>query len=413
MSKPKEQLRFWATEGMMPGGGVEKPVGAPAPRAKAAEGIKIIDCDTHFTEWRTLWTERAPAAMKDRVPVIRTIDGMDHWFIGDFNVGHIGASVIGRDGAKLLGKLSHPTIDTHHPGSYSVKERLEVMDDYGIWAQICYPNGGGATHARTLMQLDDPQDGIAILQMYNEAMGEVQHSSAGRLFPQAVLPLWDSQEMLREARRCVEEHRLTGFTLPDRPEQFGIPGFLDAHWRPLFELCNDREVPIDFHLSSGIDGFTFTWSEAPFGNRLAVASTLFSLGNAATLCNFITSGLFDRYPKLRVVSVESGLGWVPYVLEQLTWNVGEMMPGNTLRKTPHEYFRDHFYVCYWFETLGPTKLMEEIGTDNILFETDFPHPTSLYPGVQEHIEKTLGAYDFETRKRVLQDNAAGLYHLPV
>ena len=47
-----------------------------------------------------------------------------------------------------------------------------------------------------------------------------------------------------------------------------------------------------------------------------------------------------------------------------------MMPGNTLQKTPREYFRDHFYVCYWFETVGPTKLMEEVGRDNILFETD-------------------------------------------
>ena len=57
--------------------------------------------------------------------------------------------------------------------------------------------------------------------------------------------------------------------------------------------------------------------------------------------------------------------------------------------------------------IGPTNLMEEIGTDDILFETDFPHPTSLYPGVQEHIEKTLGACHFETRKRVLQGNAVG------
>ena len=83
-----------------------------------------------------------------------------------------------------------------------------------------------------------------------------------------------------------------------------------------------------------------------------------------------------------------------------------------LQRRPWQYFRDHFFVTFWFESVAPKLLLETIGEDNVLFETDFPHPTSLYPGVQEHIVDVLGAYSPETRKKVLQSNAAKLYNLP-
>jgi predicted TIM-barrel fold metal-dependent hydrolase len=70
-------------------------------------------------------------------------------------------------------------------------------------------------------------------------------------------------------------------------------------------------------------------------------------------------------------------------------------------------------VTYWFEKVGPLKLLDVLGVNKVLFETDFPHPTSLYPGVQEHIMETLGGYSHDVRKRVLERNAAELYNLPV
>ena len=83
-----------------------------------------------------------------------------------------------------------------------------------------------------------------------------------------------------------------------------------------------------------------------------------------------------------------------------------------LTRRPWQYFRDHFFVTYWFEKVGPKQLLETIGVDNVLFETDFPHPTSLYPGVQDHIMETLGGYSREVQTKVLQSNAARLYNLP-
>ena len=82
-----------------------------------------------------------------------------------------------------------------------------------------------------------------------------------------------------------------------------------------------------------------------------------------------------------------------------------------LKLKPKEYFKRHFWVTYWFETYAPTRMLDEIGADKLLFETDYPHPTSLYPGVQDKLVETLGGYDYAVRKQVLQDNAATLFNL--
>ena len=81
------------------------------------------------------------------------------------------------------------------------------------------------------------------------------------------------------------------------------------------------------------------------------------------------------------------MGWVPFAVEAMEHEFREMLPrrSKTLSRRPGEYFRDHFKVTYWFEKIAPMQQLEVIGVNNVMFETDFPHPTSLYPGVQDHI----------------------------
>jgi predicted TIM-barrel fold metal-dependent hydrolase len=71
------------------------------------------------------------------------------------------------------------------------------------------------------------------------------------------------------------------------------------------------------------------------------------------------------------------------------------------------------YACFWFEDAGPGRLLEDIGFDNVMFETDFPHPTCLHPSAVEHALKVLAPWGAEVQRKVLQDNAAKLYHLPI
>lgn len=126
------------------------------------------------------------------------------------------------------------------------------------------------------------------------------------------------------------------------------------------------------------------------------------------------SGLLDKHPCLKLGLIESGVSWLAYALDALEHQFDEMLPAKAgmLKRRPFEYFRDHFWATFWFEKIGPRQLLETLGVDKIMFETDFPHPTSLYPGVQAHLMDVLGAYDHATRKKVLQENAVTLYNLP-
>ena len=419
MAKPEqgnpnrqEAKRYWAIEGVMPGGGAVREV-ADVIGPGLSAGLKVVDCDAHFTEPPDLWTSRAPAGLKNKLPHVRRVDGMDMWFCGDVNMGTLGGTVIDNERNKYLGKLSFPTFEQMHPSAYDVDARLSMLDEFGIWSQILYLNSG-CTQIGTLLSFEDRRIGEAIISIYNDACAERQARSDHRLVQMALLPCWDGDALINEARRCAEDLGLKGFVLPDKPENYGIPGFLDPYWAPFFELCSDTQLPINFHFASSLDGFSLAWDDFPFERRMAVGSALFYLGNAATLSNFLVSGLFDRYPGLHMVSVESGLGWVPFILEALEYQFDEMMPNEKrkLERRPSEYFRDHFWVCYWFEQVASDRLFDVIGTDRILFETDYPHPTTLYPTINERIEASLGNHSPEVQRQILQDNAFDLYQLP-
>ena len=404
---------YWIMEGFSKGGVIRK-VDKSEPKGldPSLQGIKIVDCDTHFSEPPDLFTSRAPAKFKDKAPVMRRVDGYDRWFVGDKNFGMSGGNVIRKDKDKLLGRVAFPTMEEGDPGAYQVKPRLQAMDDMGVYAQICFQNGG-ITQVGSLMALGDDDLALWIMQAFNDGCAERQEESGQRLFSLPNLPMWDKAATEAEARRCIDMG-LKGFVLPDKPERLGKPSYSNDYWNPLWEMCEATGTPLNFHLNSAINPGGITWDEFDFEQRLAVASMMFSVGNAANLGNWLVSGVLDRYPKLKIGLIESGLGWVPFVVEMMEHQIDEMMPnaGKKLQKRPWEYFRQNFWVTFWYESIGPKQLLETVGVDRVLFETDYPHPTSLYPGVQAHIVDVLGGYDHSVKKKVLETNAVGLYNLP-
>jgi len=142
------------------------------------------------------------------------------------------------------------------------------------------------------------------------------------------------------------------------------------------------------------------------------------LFNAWGITNVIISGLCHRYPRLNFVSVESGVGWVPFLLEALDWQwqAAGAFKEHPERLLPSEYFRRQVYMTYWFERLSPALLTDY--ADNIMYETDFPHPVSMSPGPaspaiapREFVRQTMEGVDPAVVRKVLHDNAARLYHL--
>jgi predicted TIM-barrel fold metal-dependent hydrolase len=379
-------------------------------------GIKIVDCDTHFTEPPDLFQRDAPANMMDKLPRIVRVGEADRWFVGDRDFGSIGGNVIGKDRNKLLGKLAFTTYDQIHPGSYLVKPRLQEMDEMGIWAQICFQNGG-LTQAGSLVALEDDDLAMTIVRMFNDACADRARESNGRIQCLGTLPYWDKGLMLAETRRILDLG-LKGIVLPDRPERVssgyvGEDGRVSLFWEEFFDICNATGTSINFHINSSLDTNSAVWDNLGFNQRLPITAMLHTLGVVATMSNFMVSGILDRYEDLKIGLIESGIGWVAFSLEMMDHQMKEFRTAEDrgLKRTPKEYFAKNFWVSFWFEQYGPEHMLEEIGFDRVMFETDFPHPTSLYPGVQEKLAESIGHYDYETRKRILERNAAELYNL--
>ena len=409
---------YWLAEGWAPGGFIRQVDFAKHGQGvdPLFKGIKIVDCDTHFTEPPDLWTANAPAGMKDKMPHVKRINGADQWFVGDKNFGSMGGNVIAKDRNKLLGRLAFQNYDQITPGSYDVAERLKDMDAMGVWGQICFQNGG-VTQAGSLVALNDEPLAIAITQIFNDACADRMRASSGRINGMGTLPYWDKDIMNEEMRRIVDLG-VKGIVLPDRPERLsqgyiGTDGKVSPFWEEVFQTCNDTGIPLNFHLNASLDANSAIWDNLGFDQRLPIHALLHHIGCAATMSNFMVSGILDKYPQLKIGLIESGAGWVPFWLEAMEHQLDEFRTAENrgLKLRPKEYFKRHFWVSFWFETYAPTKMLEEIGADKLMFETDFPHPTSLYPGVQEKLVKTLGGYDYETRKRILERNAVELYNL--
>ena len=407
--------KYWSSEGYTKGGVIREVDYATQSGGldPSLQGIKIVDTDTHLSEPPTLFTDRAPVGLKSKMPFVkRDADGVDRWYIGDRNCGSLGGNVIRKDNNKLLGRLAFPTLEEAHPGGHEIAPRLQAMDDMGVYAQICFQNSG-ITQAGMLMTLGDDDLAVTIMKTFNDFNADYQRESGERLFPMAHLPFWNKAEMEKEARRCIDMG-LRGFVLPDTPERVGVPSFNHEYWTPFLEMIDAEGISLNFHLNAAIDPNTLTWEGFQFEQTLSVVATMFSIGNAATLGNWMVSGRLDRHPNLKIGLIESGMGWVPFAVEALEHQFQEMLPSkrNVLKKQPWDYFRDHFMCTFWFEKIAPKQLLETIGVDNVMFETDFPHPTSLYPGVQAHIKDVLGRYDYAIKKKVLQDNAVRFYKLP-
>jgi len=417
-AKADDASRYWLAEGWAPGGHIRQV--DFAANSKGVDplfaGIKIVDCDTHFTEPPDLWTANAPAGMKDKMPHVRRIDGLDRWFVGDRNFGSLGGNVIDKDHNKLLGRLAFQNYDQITPGSYDVAARLKDMDAMGVWAQICFQNGG-VTQAGSLVALNDEPLAVAITQIYNDACADRMKASGGRINCMGTLPYWDKDLLNKEMRRIVDLG-LKGITLPDRPERLsqgylGPDGKVSPFWEEVFEISNATGIPLNFHLNASLDADSAIWDNLGFDQRLPIHALLHHVGCAATMSNFMVSGLLDKYPKLKIGLIESGSGWVPFWLEAMEHQLFEFRTAENrgLKLRAKEYFKRHFWVSFWFESYAPKHMLEEIGVDRVMFETDFPHPTSLYPGVQAKLVDVLGGYDYDTRKRVLERNAVELYNL--
>ena len=400
------------------------------------EDYKVIDVDTHVSEPEDLWTSRVSVKKwGDMVPHVVSYEEVMERGTGSGGARHgykPGERVWIFAGEPATGVAmvalthhdqpypSHPlTLQEATPGAHLPEPRLAYMDEEGIYAQIIYPNVAGFGSARFL-KLGEPELMIACVRAYNDFLVEWCSSDADRLIPLAALPFWDVDLCVEEMERVAKKgHR--GIVWGGHTDEYGLPRLADPHWEPVWQQAEDLELAVNFHIE-GSSALSF-WEgyDATPGTRLTRAIPPTMLDNTGHITDMILSGVTHRHPKLNIVAVESGVGWIPFLLDMMDWNWKEQRaftehPDWDL--TPSEYFKRQCYGCFWAEKESARAAIQ-LYPDNCLFETDFPHPQSLTPsGVEgtgaharDHISEHFGDLPEDVMRKILHDNAARVYHL--
>jgi predicted TIM-barrel fold metal-dependent hydrolase len=388
--------------------------------SKARSDLLVVDADTHLSEPWDLWTSRAPAKYKDRLPQVHEVDGVHQWIFDGTPVGPAGAvSVIDPDLKKHLGWgfMAESHVDEVAAAASQVGPRLALMDQQRIWAHLVYPNAIGFG-GQQLGSVGDLQLRHLAVQMFNEAMAELQADSGNRIFPMAVLPWWDRDLVLHEVSR-IKHMGLVGVNTVADPQEYGLPDLSNEFWTPMFEALAGSGLPLNFHIGASATQASYfgtaSWPTRNDDEKLALGSAMLYLSNARIFANFVYGGILERHPELHLVSVESGVGWLPFFLQALDYQLLETAPDTrkALSLKPSEYFRRQCYACFWFESDLLVEHIKYLGEDNCLFETDFPHPTCLYPDPVERVLEVFEGESDDFKRKVLGLNAARVYHLPI
>jgi predicted TIM-barrel fold metal-dependent hydrolase len=381
--------------------------------------ILIIDTDSHVTEPADLWTSRLSPRWGDAIPHVERDErsGEEHWVIGDEVLSSVGFFA-------TAGWREHlpsypPDFAQADPGAFDPVERLKRLDEYGVHAQILYPNLLAFFTAAFVRK--DAALGRDCVRAYNDFLAQFASADPNRLIPLMMLPFWDVDASVAEIRRCRElGHK--GILFSPFFEKMGLPNIPDQRWAPVLETAQDMELSINFHV-----GFAATTTEQLATLKevqkqpravLAETSVLGFLSNAKAIATLTLQGVCHRYPRLKFVSVESGFGYIPFLLQALDWqfdNSGVGMDHPEWEK-PSGYFLRQIYGTFWFETLEPQQA--DAFQDNLMFETDYPHPTSLSPGPNstslrpaEMVKRNLASLSPQVLGKILYQNAASVYHL--
>jgi predicted TIM-barrel fold metal-dependent hydrolase len=381
------------------------------------ERYRVIDIDTHVTEPAEVWTERVASKWGTLIPHVRQLGGRDVWFIGDRPVGMPGAySMAGHSGSPPDFRSGYREIP---PAMFDARARLAFMDEEKIWANVLYPNVGGFG-AGGFLRAGEPELMLECVRAYNDWLLEWASTDPQRLVPVMATPFWDVRAAVAEVQRCASLG-YRAVLMCNQPQDHGQPLLRDKHWDPLWAAAQEAGLPISFHVGGGdLSDVAVDAAGIGFKANFARASTNAFIDNARTLTDLIMGGVPHRFPRLKMVSVESGAGWLPFALEAMDWQwinngVREEHPEYDL--LPSEYFRRQIYGSFWFEGEGLAPVLLRF-PDNMLFETDYPHPTCQAPGpvsagTHPHLyaERALAGIDEALARKVLHDNAAALYGL--
>ena len=302
--------------------------------------------------------------------------------------------------------VTYPTRWEDVPLNYYLpSERLKALDQDGVDAEVLFPNPPG----NTFHGFDDVDFDLDVTRAYNDILSSWVKVS-DRYWPLATLPWLQTPEgMVRELERAVEGgHR--GINMLGRAPRT-MPALTDPHWDPIWDACQALVVPVHFHGSAGINagGALKSWDGYSTRQAHSASTSTSAVTPAQIIPQFIFSGVTERFPKLKVVFAEAGIGGLNYVLAACDheWETRHLWTDG-MSTRPSEIVRRQMFVNFWFEDEG-IKLRHDIGIENIMWESDFPHVTAYFPHSWDAVERVLTGVPAEDRPKLLYENALRVY----
>jgi predicted TIM-barrel fold metal-dependent hydrolase len=378
----------------------------------------LISVDDHVLEPPHLWVDRVAAKDRDRAPHQVVEGDMEFWVYDGKRYPSSGLSAVA--GKKKEEFSPEPvTYAEMRPGCYDAKARIEDMDRAGILASLCFPTVTRFC-GQLFMEASDRDFGFVCLQAYNDWMIEEWCAAApGRYIPLVLIPMWDPPLAAKEMERCAAKGA-TAFAFSENPAPLGLPTIHDAnhYWDPVMAAASDLEMVCSMHVGSSSQVPQIA-PDSPFMANLAWGA----VRTSGAMLSWLFSGMFTKFPNLKIALSEGEIGWMPYFLERAEQVLDKqrfwVQRGVTFMEHAatdvdlntidiRALFRDHVFGCFIDDAHGIASI-DEIGEDNIMCETDYPHSDSTWPDCIAVVKHRIGHLSPEVQYKLLRGNAERLY----
>ncbi len=369
---------------------------------------KILSMDDHVFEPPDLWQERIDPKFRERAPRIGTADdGNDYWYCDGARICFLGGGTQAGLRFEDPKKLSFgDKYENARPGGYDPVERIKDMDMDGVDMSTMYPTCG-----LTLYSAPDTQLVNAMFQAYNNWLADFCSHNPKLLKGLCLINLDDIQWGIKELERCHKMGLIgaciPSYVDPSRPYQ-------DPVYEPFWATANDLEIPLSLHVAT---------NRAGLGDKLIdfvdnmPADTVANMDYwvRTSLAQMILGGIFEKYPKLQVGSIEHEVSWVPYFLERLDYTYTQRAQLSHWYhykddSLPSDFFRRNVFVGFQEDSLG-IKLRHEIGLNVLQWGSDYPHQESTFPRSRQILEEILVDCTEEEKALIAGGNGARVYHL--
>ncbi len=366
------------------------------------DGRRILDADTHQMEPPSIWERYIEPDFKAQAPRVERDGARQAMSVEGESLTNEGKYPFSTPDFLAALMKGMQRFERARTAGFSAASRLQDMDAEGVDVQVLYPTVGGQLLGR---EFRDTELLAACCRAYNDWSAEYCQAVPDRLRWAAMLPMQDVELAIAEARRTAAAGAVAFYV---RPNPINGRNLYHRHYFPLWAEIERLDKPISIHDSGS--------PHLPsYGDRMDTHTTGHIIAHPfeamVAMMSLIWGGVFEHFPQLTVVHVEADAGWLPYWLQRMEqhWEFSGNAEHPDLKMRPTEYFKRNIFVACRGDETTLRSVVELAGDDNLVFNTDYPHPDGTWPwGMQRLDEQRIPD---DSKRKILWDNAARAFRL--